>query len=236
MYLLGALANAYLVRQFYPDWRMVIYHDDSIYNIRSDEGFYVIDQLESLGVLMVDVTTSGILSGSWRFLAHDIIDCERFIARDCDSRITTREVEAVSEWESENKDLHIMRDHPHHRYKILAGMWGIKKVSAINMEKFIVDYQGGKFTPSQSTNKKFWWPKDQTFLRDVIYKRFGNERNSTIHVAKDVALDEEFRENWSKPFPSQIGTGKYFVGEKFSGGTTLDCNYTGGRYKQYKQR
>ena len=236
MYLLGALANAYLVRQFYPDWRMVVYHDDSIYNIRSDEGFYVIDQLESLGVLMVDVTTSGILSASWRFLAHDIIDCKRFIARDCDSRITAREVEAVLEWELEDKDLHIMRDHPHHGYSILGGMLGMKKNSIINMEKFIIDYQGEKFTPLQCVNKKYWWQKDQLFLRDVIYPKFGNESDSTIHVARDINLSDGFRESWSKPFPSPIGDGKYFVGEKFSGGTTLDCNYTGGRHKQYKKR
>jgi len=237
MYLLGALANANLVKKLYPDWKMVVFHDDSLYNIQDDDkNFYIIDKLQSLDVKTIDVTDSGILSASWRFLAHDLKDCDKFICRDTDSRINIREVEAVKEWETQGKSLHIMRDHPHHGYSILGGMWGMKKNFTINMEKFIIDYQGGKFTPTQCVNKKYWWQKDQLFLRDIIYSRLGSENDSTIHVARDINLPDTFRESWSTSFPSRICSSKYFVGEKFAGGLTPNINYTGGRHKQYRRR
>ena len=61
----------------------------------------------------------------WRFQPNDDKEVERFIVRDSDSRITEREKIAVEEWEKEDKVLHIMRDHPHHNFHILAGMFGI---------------------------------------------------------------------------------------------------------------
>ena len=56
----------------------------------------------------------------WRFLFDDS-SVDIFIVRDVDSRIN-KEESAVKEWLESDKLLHIMRDHPHHYYKILGGM------------------------------------------------------------------------------------------------------------------
>ena len=46
--------------------------------------------------------------------------------RDLDSRPSERELEAVSEFHSSRKTVHVMRDHREHRAPMLAGMWGAK--------------------------------------------------------------------------------------------------------------
>ena len=48
------------------------------------------------------------------------------VSRDLDSRFNEREYASVQKWLNSNQTFHIMRDHPHHDRKFLAGMWGVK--------------------------------------------------------------------------------------------------------------
>ena len=50
------------------------------------------------------------------------------VSRDLDSRLTGREVAAVTEWLDDPLQLpfHVMRDNPHHGTEILGGMWGAR--------------------------------------------------------------------------------------------------------------
>lgn len=64
----------------------------------------------------------------WRFLVLGDNTVQKFLARDLDSRITQREMDAVNEWEKSSKLFHAMRDHPAHETPILGGMWGGKNL------------------------------------------------------------------------------------------------------------
>lgn len=48
-----------------------------------------------------------------------------WISRDCDSRLSHREKNAVDEWLASGKTAHVMRDSHNHCYEIMAGMFGI---------------------------------------------------------------------------------------------------------------
>ena len=48
------------------------------------------------------------------------------MSKDLDYRLSLRETAAVQEWLDSNMIFHVMRDHPLHRMKVPAGMWGIK--------------------------------------------------------------------------------------------------------------
>ena len=50
------------------------------------------------------------------------------VSRDLDSRLTDREVAAVTQWLDDPLQLpfHVMRDNPHHGTEILGGMWGAR--------------------------------------------------------------------------------------------------------------
>ena len=118
------------------DWICRIYYDNTVpSNIIS-----LLKQKDN--VELVFENGSGHSRRLWRFFAYD--DCDIFISRDIDSHITEREVSAVNEWLSGDKSLHIMRDHPHHKNKIQAGMFGIKKTNKLHsLKKITQEYITG---------------------------------------------------------------------------------------------
>lgn len=117
----GALENALIAKELYPDWICRYYYLDNCNK-------KVIEELNKLdNVELIKMTGSSSNSNAfWRFEPafeeEDII----FISRDTDSRLNTREKKAVDEWLNSDKDFHIMRDHSLHTTEILAGMWGCR--------------------------------------------------------------------------------------------------------------
>lgn len=120
MYCVGTIRNAEQVREKYPGWKCLVWHDNTV-------PAEVTDQLSKFDhIILQDMTNSGIPGMYWRFLCLDVENIEMFCVRDSDSRITDREVAAVNDWISKNKTLHLMRDHPHHNYPVMGGMWGFR--------------------------------------------------------------------------------------------------------------
>ena len=87
-----------------------------------------------------------------------------------------------------------MRDHPHHSFCILAGMFGTKKINnfnwSSNLQKYII--KDGHFY-------------DQDFLRELVYPLIKN--NCIIH-ASFYAYEKN-----AKPFPIKFNEYYNFVGE-----------------------
>jgi len=189
IYNIGAIKNAELWKTIYPEWKMIVYYDDSVPK-------ETIDQLNNLNVktIKIDDFQYGCF---WRFFTSDFSDCEYVIFRDTDSRISEREKVAVDEWIQSGKSLHVMRDHPAHgipygnnRLGILAGMWGIKG-NIIPITDMIKKYV---------INKENIYGIDQSFLKS-IYSIFENDR---------ITHDEFFEK---KPFTIPRISGR-FIGEK----------------------
>ncbi|CAG0896945.1 unnamed protein product [Darwinula stevensoni] len=84
--------------------------------------FCLADRLPQLG----NITRIQEEGSTWRFLVGMDPLVDIFVSRDSDSVVTSREREAVDEWLKSNSMIHVMRDHPHHPWHILAGMWGAK--------------------------------------------------------------------------------------------------------------
>lgn len=120
MYCVGAIRNAEQVKKKYPGWKCLVWHDDTVQND-------TLNKLSSFDhVILKDMSSSGIPGMYWRFLCLDVQEIEMFCVRDSDSRITDREVAAVNDWLKKDKTLHLMRDHPHHNYPVMGGMWGFR--------------------------------------------------------------------------------------------------------------
>tara|TARA_B100000676_G_scaffold141614_1_gene140280 strand:- start:51750 stop:52505 length:756 start_codon:yes stop_codon:yes gene_type:complete len=234
-YCQGMLTNMELKQQFFPDWEIMIYHDDSVPDV-------ILGALERKGATLKNVTGFGVLPASWRFLAYDEPDVERFICRDADSRLSQREAVAVKEWEDSDKQIHIMRDHPHHGSPmhgkpILGGMWGMKvyrpngspALADYTMYSIILDHQGDEVF-SKDRNKWFW--TDMWFLRDAIYASYGNEYDSKVHAARDYMHKVKWcNEPWAEDFPTKRNEQRNFVGEVF----IFDENGKEKREWQYKE-
>jgi len=120
IYTVGAVENAELVHTIYPGWTTRFYIDETVPND-------VISALRERGaqIVLVDAPLLGPMYGRyWRMWVAADPDVERFIIRDADSRVNTREKAAVAAWIKSEKSFHVMRDSFHHCKRMLAGMWG----------------------------------------------------------------------------------------------------------------
>lgn len=184
-YTIGAIRNAGLAKEVYPDWICRFYIGKDV----ADEIKTSLLDLNSEVIEMGDGDWNGMF---WRFLAADSNDI--VISRDTDSRLGLREKAAVDEWLISDKDFHIMRDHPHHRTEILGGMWGCRNGILKGIRQMISDYDARDF------NNKY--QVDQNFLREIIYP-----------FIKDKAIvHDEFFDRIDFP-TKRIGT--EFIGDVF---------------------
>lgn len=171
-YNIGALKNAELVSELYPGWQARFY-------VGTNTPVETINGLHERGAYVIDMKKPGDWTGMfWRFEAASDPDVDVMISRDCDSRITAREVAAVKQWIESGSMFHIMRDHPHHATEILGGMWGVRAPLLSNMSNLIKEYIKGDF-----------WQIDQNFLREIIYPK----------VAQFSIVHDEFFQKISFP-------------------------------------
>jgi len=192
IYWTGALRNIELVNRFYPGFISRFYIDK---NSRQD----LIDSIKGENVEVILVNSKDSFHGMfWRFWASEDLDVDVFLSRDCDSRISEREVLAVEEWLKSDKDFHIMRDHPYHTVPILGGMWGCRNgiLRGIKISSQIEHW-----------NKFGRKGIDQDFLGQVIYPYVRTK--SMEHSEFGLRFGGEIR-----PFPGQRKDYEY-VGDIF---------------------
>lgn len=188
-YTIGAIRNAEIAKELYPDWICRFYCGSSV----PKEILTTLANNEKVEIIKMD--EDGDWTGMfWRFLACE--DSDIMISRDTDSRLSLREKLAVDEWLMSDKDFHIMRDHPYHNAVILGGMWGCRNGILKNIRDDINEYSKGDF-----------WQVDQNFLRDKIYPKVLYK--SLIHDSFGKF------ESKSLKFPSER-INQEFVGDVFN--------------------
>ena len=129
-YTMGAIRNAELAKSNFPSWTLRIYTETPSNNPRY--GLVpqtVLERLRALGVDIhfIDPGEDFVPPMMWRFLVADDTWVDRFIVRDCDSRLIERDAAAVYAWVQSGKPFQCIRDHPSHAaYAVSGGMWGAK--------------------------------------------------------------------------------------------------------------
>ena len=142
----------------------------------------------------------------WRFLPVLDPGVEAVLSRDLDSRLTDREVAAVTQWLDDPLQLpfHVMRDHPQHGTEILGGMWGARMDTG-HREQFR-EVMGELLEGARGLS----WRKglDQSLLTKYVWPRV--RELSCVH---DSYLCDKMRGGHWRPFPTQREEGEYnFVG------------------------
>jgi hypothetical protein len=207
-YILGLIENIKLINLYYPDWYIYLYHNDTI----DESDFSVLYKYKNFESKLI--TDKSLNAMQWRFLPHDDESVELFISRDADSRVTERELVSVQEWIESGKVLHIMRDHPHHNYKILGGMWGMRRQKDFDMANECINYNKKNNYSIENDWYDKWW--DMNFLRDIIYPKYFNDSyiNASHHSF----------ETWAKPFTIDYDN-KKFVGEIYDENNERQYHY-----------
>jgi len=187
-YTVGAIKNAELAKEIYPNWICRFYCANDVPNPIT----FQLEDMDNVEVVMVDEV------GSWkfttqRFLAIDDPEVKIIIFRDTDSRLNSREQEAVTKWLQSNKSLHIMKDHPYHGgFPILAGMWGLK----------LSGFKESMRSLLEKYNNVEQYHYDQIFLKNWLWPLYAQDF---------IAHDEFFLK---KPFPTKR-EGLNYVGKPF---------------------
>jgi len=206
MYWIGAVENIKLAKKYYPDFICRFYIDkdskeDLINKIQGDNVEDILMESKRynyMGNIENKFNHSGIF---WRFLPLKEKDIDIILFRDCDSRISERELNAVNEWLSTDKDFHIMRDHPFHPWPILTGMWGCRNNRIPNIDDLLLKWE-------THNRKGIYQAEDQDFLGQFIYPMTIN--NSVEHSEFGIRVGTLN----TKPFPTPR-IDHEFVGDVF---------------------
>jgi len=209
-YNIGAIKNAQIARDLYPDWMCRFYFPYPGQDPPALKDLMLMDNVE-----VRPVRQPGDWRGMfWRFQAASDPECEAMISSDCDSRLSLREKEAVEEWLASERSWHIMRDHPWHGALMLGGMWGVKGCPA--MTDWI-----------SAWNAEDRYQTDQDFLRSMVYPI----------ASKDAMIHAQFCgiESDATPFPSHR-RGLEFVGEVYDENDKTVPEHTNMLFKALKGR
>jgi hypothetical protein len=197
-YLLGAIRNAQFINKVMTDWTPIFFLDDNV-----SESFT--KKLRAEGAIIrtrnSDWHTNGMF---WRFRAFFEENANLVLIRDCDSRISHRELLAIDLWLQSGKSAHIIRDHPLHQSLIMGGMWGAKAAFLKNLNIWDRMRQFGVERG-----------EDQNFLNANIYP---------ILVTDALIHDSFFRfETGSSKIPLVRKNGE-FIGEVIDENEDFDVN------------
>ena len=183
-YCVGAVRNAELREKIYPEWTTRFYvHKEVPLNFINE--LKAIDQTE----VIIEDRADNWTAMFWRFEPISEAEVDIMISRDCDSRINLREMHAVNEFIQSDKKFHIMRDHPHHGFNVLGGMFGIKKGLIKDMKKLCNDFHK---TDKYGTDYEFFnqvithIPKHEILTHDPFFEKtkFPTERQELEFVGE----------------------------------------------------
>lgn len=181
--------------EFYPDMTVIlIVHELSV----DLEKLKCLENWPNVIIIKRQDYYGNVLNMSWRLEILDNPHIDTILSRDLDSLILKREVVAVREWLKSGKKLHIMRDHPHHSFKILGGMFGLKKLPYLteNLSTIVSKYQ-------YRCNE---FEIDQIIMRTEIYP--------ICCAMNDIFVNASFHpfEICARPFPITWDENYNFVG------------------------
>lgn len=183
LYNLGLLENAIIMPKIFPGWIMHVSYTQTANQ-------KIINELSKIPWVELEMYNEPNHSKNTmlRFIPGMYPQNDVVIFRDADSRLLKRDYLAVMDWlNNSDKKVHLMRDHPANKSKIMAGLWGVREGIIAKPEiiqKFFDYYKNPEF-------KK--WSVDQVYLKKYIYPLIEN--NTCIHASFN-----QF-ESWSKPFP-----------------------------------
>jgi len=188
----GALCNAEIAKQIFPDWTCRFYCGESV----PPQVIELLKNYDNTEVILMkeDGSFSYMM---WRFLPVDDEDVEVVLSRDTDSRLSHREKFCVDLFMESDYLLHSIQDHSCHD-NIMGGMWGMKKNDRIVMMDMIDDWEGG-----------LEYFSDQDFMRYRVKPIFSDsvlthcshhQRNFPIEPKNNHYVGEIFPgDNYGRP-------------------------------------
>ena len=157
-YTIGAIKNALLAQEFFPDAQVWFYTGASV-PIAIKQ---TLDLMTNTRIIEMDEPEDN-FARLWRYYAFSDEGADLVLCPDVDARLGQREAVAHAHFKNSVFDAHIMKDHPKgHDYLISAGMFSAYTKNLRNMKNLI-----GLFRKT----RKDYYLIDQDFLAEKIYPR-----------------------------------------------------------------
>lgn len=161
-YTIGAIKNALLAQEFFPDATVFFYVGQSVpLAIRQ-----TLNLMTNTTIIDVDEPEDD-FARLWRYYAFSDPQVQLVLCRDVDARLGQREAVAHAHFKKSLFDAHIMKDHPKgHNYLISAGMFSAYTAKLRDMKELIGFYR---------QTAKNYYLTDQDFLASIIYPRIKDK-------------------------------------------------------------
>jgi hypothetical protein len=185
-YSVGAIKNAQIAKELFPDWICRIFVDGTV------PTNYVEKMLEFPNVELAQLDNDNLYGMFWRFYSMFQSEDDIVISRDSDSRLSKREKKCIDEWLESDKKFSVIRDHHrHYDWPMLGGMWGMK--GKFNDELLLI---------MENYAQTHAYTVDQIFLKDVVW-----------NIAKDDSIVHGFLEvDWMMNSRDNI----HFIGQGYT--------------------
>ena len=178
-YIIGMKENIKLAKQYFSDWEVRIYHNNTV----PEKYIKEYKELEAVCILCENVGDNKLnWEGMfWRWFPLDDPSVDIWLSRDADSRLSAREAKIVDEWVKSDKTLHSIRDHRCHFGYMMGGLFGINNKFFYDRYKFkavkeIIKELSGYY-------KERPYNVDQIFLNDNLWKLLKDDMMA--HISKD---------------------------------------------------
>lgn len=169
------LRNIEIITEHFPEWRIFVY-------VGADTTEQYIQKLTLYPNVHLRFTNIlGHKNSVHRFFAIDEPTVDVMLVRDADSHVHWKDRWAIHDFLASGKSAHIIRDHPQHKGKILAGLWGVRK--GVFKEPIRDIYE--RWTPVSAgygTDPQ-GFGIDQNFLATCIYNTIIP--NAIVHYSHD---------------------------------------------------
>jgi hypothetical protein len=177
------IQNIQLIHKYFPGWFVIVY-------IGSDVTSEMIGILQSAPQVIVRFTgITGIVNMIHRFFPIDEPDVEIMFVRDADSRIHSRDRWAIQRFLDSPYLAHTIRDHIDHKCRLMGGLWGMRKVTGVNIHEEYALYEANPEWRGMA------W--DQDFLSSRIFPLVS--KRLLAHIGSGPSFPPEKKE----PFPTR---------------------------------
>ena len=211
IYTMGALRNVEI-------WQDSPFDVDCRFYVGKSVPKYVIHALELDGAEVIPFDGPEDQTATfWRYEAFNTKGYDYILSRDTDSRPYEREFYAIQEFLDSGAGVHIIRDHPFHGVKMLAGLFGVSERCRAHMADRLPSRIPDSFYrdvnrvctnfPIGLYESNDFYQVDQWWLRINVYPYFRN-----LFLAHDEFFGME-RKRYKRGFPPREDL--RFVGEGF---------------------
>ena len=184
LYCIGAIKNALIAQNIFPEWICRYYYDSTVPNI-------IIDYLKNLANVELvfikeksggTIYKEGTYGSLWRFYTFNDNDVDIFMIRDIDSRLSKYEYIKINDFINSNYILHAFVDNNeviNNKY-LRAGTTTFKNYINNNDTRIINNtkldiFNLLKFIDKKNTN----FYDDENFLNNIIYPLYKNYYTNT---------------------------------------------------------